>query len=128
MTVLKAEPVHVAEVQRWLLKRSGRDLPADMLSSTGYIVPGAAAVWLYLTDSSMAYLEFLVSNPDAPKAVRRAGIARVLARAVEEAKLAGTRLLACSVTRDDVEAYAVAAGFGVRAREASILTMTLGGA
>lgn len=103
-TVIPATSQHIDDALEWLHVRGMAELPRDVFSSTGYVVPGVAAVWLYLTDSSLAFLEMLISNPAAPKRERRIALDAVVARAVDEAARAGTRVLNAFVQRPDVQA------------------------
>jgi hypothetical protein len=94
---------HINDAIEWMQLRGMPALPHDVFSSSGFVIPGVAAVWLFFTNSSMATLEFLISNPHAPKEQRRSALDAVVGRAIAEAKAAGVRLLSAYVQRDDVE-------------------------
>lgn len=69
-------------------------VPIEMLPSTGIVASVGdemvAAGFLYLTDSSVAWIEWLVTNPSASLKSRLRGLDHVVARLTEEA-YAGTR-------------------------------------
>ena len=111
MNVVRATPSHVIEAIAWAERRGIGRMPEDMFSSCGFVVEGMAAVWLYLTDSSLAYGEMLVSNPDAPKKKRRAAMALVVAAVIAEAKAAGCRTVLAPCLRDDVGMLLLQNGF-----------------
>lgn len=125
MNVIKARPEHITDAIEWMFKRTGSRPCRDIFSSTGYVVPGVAAWWLYLTDSTLAWTEMLVGNPDISKEARRAGLDAVIAHTLAEAKAAGTRLLVCNVDRQDLEERAVKHGYRVLGRNQTMLGITL---
>lgn len=67
MNVLRFDPeVHLADMTQWYEIR-GRPAPGlCSLPVYGYVVPGLAAGFLYLTDSDIAFADGLVTNPNAP--------------------------------------------------------------
>ncbi len=93
MRVVQATEEHISEARRWAGAR-GYAIPREMFSTLGFAVPGLAAWWLYLTDSSLAYCEFLIGNPDVPAGVRGLALDTVIERVLSEAAARGvTRLL-----------------------------------
>jgi len=54
------------DMNRWYTLRGLPPIPLAMLSPTGLIVPSVAAMWLYKTDSNLAILDCLITNPEAP--------------------------------------------------------------
>ncbi len=127
MRVVRATDEHITDAIAWMVKRGQPATSRDIFSSTGWAVPGVAAWWLYLTDSTLAWTEMLVGNPDVPKEVRREGLDLVIARVLEEAKAAGTRLLVCNVDRADLEERAIKHGYRVLARGQTLLGINLMG-
>jgi hypothetical protein len=129
MNVVRATDEHVTDAIEWMVARGRPAPPRDIFSSTGWCVPGVAAWWLYLTDSTLAWTEMLVGNPHISKEKRRAGLDAVGVRLIEEARLAGTRLLMCNVDRDDIEQLAIKHGYRVLARGQTLMGINLiGGA
>ncbi len=127
MNVIRATDEHVSDAIGWMVARGMPEPPRDMFSSTGWCVPGVAAWWLYLTDSSLAWTEMLTSNPSAPKTTRREALDAVIDHVIEEARSAGTRLLVCNVDNDHLENLAVRHGYKVLGRNQVLLGINLMG-
>lgn len=106
MIAIEATAEHVRDAIAWMVARDMPTFPEDVFSTSGYVVPGLAAVWLYFTNSSLATLEFLVSNPKSAKLKRRAAIDVVVERAIAEARHGGVKLLSTYAMRADVFALA----------------------
>jgi hypothetical protein len=65
-TVEKFIPeVHYSDVSTWWQGHGWPIIPMNLLPSRGFIVPGLAAGFLYSTDSSLAWMEWIVGNPHA---------------------------------------------------------------
>jgi hypothetical protein len=126
MIAVRAEKRHVEDAIAWMVKRGMPAPPADMFSPVGFVVEGVAGHWLYLTNSSMAYLEMLTSNPDAPKADRDKALDLVIGRCIHEAKLAGCRVVVTLINRPDLQARAERLGFQIH-DPASLATYRTGG-
>lgn len=77
---------HLEEVSSWAKVRGMGEPPADLLPPTGRIVPGVCAVFLYLTDSSVGFIENLISNPDAEPEAITEGISACVKSLEEDAK------------------------------------------
>jgi hypothetical protein len=125
MNTVRATQEHVDDAIRWMVARGTPAPHRDIFSSTGWCVPGVAAWWLYLTDSTLAWTEMLVGNPDVAKTVRRAGLDAVIARLLSEAKANGVRLLVCNVDRPDLEERALKHGYRVLGRNQTMLGINL---
>jgi hypothetical protein len=54
---------HYSLIATWWHQRKLPIIPEDFLPKTGFIIPGYAACFLYKTDSSVAILENLISEP-----------------------------------------------------------------
>jgi GNAT superfamily N-acetyltransferase len=52
-------------IAEWYKARGFPLLPLHMLPQNGAVVEGAAAGFLYLTDSPIAWMEWIVTNPEA---------------------------------------------------------------
>lgn len=62
---------HLATVQRWYASRGWPELAQDEIPPLGWITESCAC-WAYLTGTSIAYVENLISDPDAhPRSVLR---------------------------------------------------------
>lgn len=83
------QPEDMAEVVAWHQARGLLVPPASTYPPTGVIVPGVAAGFLVKTDTSMAQIDGLISNPLATG--RQIAISQIIDRLVELAKEAGFR-------------------------------------
>lgn len=93
-------PEDYEEIAGWHRAR-GADAPSPaLLSSTGHIVPGVAAGWLYLTNSGAALLEHYVSNPNAEPGARNAALDEITLALFKVAIDAGCRVV-IALTADD---------------------------
>lgn len=76
---------HFSEVSTWYEARGVRITP-DSLSHTGFIVPGIAAGFLMLTDTSACILEPFIANPEATAEERDDALNTIIAKLILEAK------------------------------------------
>lgn len=127
MRVVEATHQHVDDAIAWMVARGVPELPADLFPPDGYVVEGVAALWIYLTKSSIAYLEMLVSNPKAPKEERDAALDAVIDACVERARSAGCRTVMAPVQRADIIERATRKGFLVVIDRLSLIARPLGG-
>lgn len=79
-------PSDLPEINRWFAARGAAELELRHLPETGFISPGVAAGFLYLTDSSIALLESYVSSPSAGLKDRSRAIDAITAALLAEAK------------------------------------------
>lgn len=128
MRVVRADSSHVRDAIAWMIKRGMPELPTDVFSSAGFVVPGVAGVWVYLTDSTMAWLEMLVANPDATKEDRARGLNAVIDAAVAFSSDQGLRTLIAPVERcSPASKYARVHGFNVVLENVTLTALPLGG-
>lgn len=93
MGVRRIESKDLSTVNKWLGGRKRKDIPANALPDTGFIVDDVAAGFLYLTNSTAAWIEPVVSNPSAkPREVSRA-IRDIIENIAELAKTYGVTTL-----------------------------------
>lgn len=79
---------HYAQVLRWF-ELFGETIFPEVLPPTGLIIPGVAAGFLYRTDSSLAMIESLVANREAPKEERTRAIDAIIVGLSREAQKQG---------------------------------------
>ena len=85
---------HALEVMCWLSKHSFALPPENMLPvKTGFIVEGIACGFLYITNSSLGWLEWVFSNPEKPKEERDQALDLIFNKAQERAKELGISAL-----------------------------------
>lgn len=76
-------------IASWCQER-GRNPPEKAaLSTMGYIADNRVAGWLYLTDSNIAMIENIVSNPKTVKSLRRESLKRLCSVLIDSAFLLG---------------------------------------
>ncbi len=91
MIVRRFEPKDFDALKIWGAQW-GADYSEDQFPKTGFIVDGIAAYFLYSTDSSVCWLENLVSNKEADKALRKEAINLLIKAAFNEAKRLGFKV------------------------------------
>jgi len=64
-------------------------VPKECLPQTGYIIDDLCAGFLYKTDSSIAWMEWIISNPKADKFVRGEALDVLIVSLIEKAKEQG---------------------------------------
>jgi hypothetical protein len=65
MEAVRYDPeLHAEQVASWATARGLTPIPPEYLPKIGRIVPGKAVIFLYQTDSKMAFAENLLANPD----------------------------------------------------------------
>lgn len=73
MTVEAVDALALTEIASWLQKRGTGPLHRDRVPPTGVWVPYTACVFFYHTQSSVTYVDSLISNPESdPRSVHRA--------------------------------------------------------
>lgn len=87
MEVRLVEKSDMAEMAKWWESRGkNAEFPSHCFSDLGFIVPGEAAVFLYTTNSKLAFIENLQANPDVPRDRRNDALNAVISAAFIEAK------------------------------------------
>lgn len=61
-------------------------IPAPMLPQTGLIIPGYCAGFVYRTDSSIAMIEWIISNPKAAREHRSQALDELIQALVNKAR------------------------------------------
>jgi hypothetical protein len=84
---------HYRTVAAWWSSHSWEPLPISMLSKTGYVAykddTPVAASWLYKTDSSIAILDWYISDPEAAWEDRQEAIQAMIDAGSKDAKEMG---------------------------------------
>jgi hypothetical protein len=103
-------PFDYAHVSAWWQAQNWPVIPQEMLPSTGLIVESEgeklAAGFLYKTDSKIAWLEFLVGNPESDKMKRRQALDALIQGLCDEARESGfTRIFTSAQHPGLIERY-----------------------
>lgn len=123
--VVLATDRHIQDAQEWLVGYGAPRAPLWIFSDSGYVVPGVAAVWLYLTNSGLGFLESIIGNPAISAQERSDGLDAVIARAIEEAQAFGVQTLCVYPQKAHVEDRLLRHGFSVFGRGMSLVGLPL---
>lgn len=86
-------PEDDTEIGSWYNKRGLIPAIGRYLPKIGMIEPGVAAGFLYQTDSTIAWLESFVTNPEASSSERNVALDRITSALIHEAKKLGFTIL-----------------------------------
>jgi len=65
-------------IVRWYRKRGLTPPDPRALSDVGFVADGRAAAWLYLTNSNMAMIEGVISDPESTPSLRKESINKLI--------------------------------------------------
>lgn len=88
-------------IDEWRKARGLRKLPREYYPTNGMIIEGVAAVFLTKTDTDIALVENIVTNPEATVGDRSKALTKLLKRAEETAKKLGFTMLVGVVSNYD---------------------------
>lgn len=114
--VLPFDPAqHVAMLQHWAAGWDGIAIQPDLLPKRGFVIEDLVALFLYRTDSPVAYLDGIITNPASNEAERSAAIDLVVGAAFDAARADGYRVLIAVTPRMAIVERARRLGFTVAA-------------
>lgn len=96
-------------LKTWQETRNESMPSSDMLSDIGFIIEDTAVVFLYTTNSKIAYLETMITNPLAKN--RRIAIDSITYEALEHAKHIGVKLIISTSISESVISLSEYHGF-----------------
>lgn len=85
--------------------------PVEFLSNVGFIVPGVAAGYLYITNSKIGIIDSYISNVKASKMERKEAIDMITSDIITLAKELGIKILKCDSTYESIKVRAKNFGF-----------------
>ena len=91
MIVRPFEPKDFEQIKAWASHR-GDSYNEDQFPKTGFIVDGFAAYFLYSTDSSVCWLENLISNSKTDPFIRDIALDLVIKAAFQKAEALGFKV------------------------------------
>lgn len=103
MEVFRYTPEDFPEVLDWYHARFKRIPPEWGFSSSGYVVPGLVAGFMYKTNSGIVFLDTFISNPDSKREDRHRAIELIIDSATIEAQGQGFKVMACNVRHDSLK-------------------------
>lgn len=99
------------KIARWFKDRK-LDTPSwHQLSDTGYIADDRVAGWLLCTNSSVAIIETIISNPATVPSLRRESLLKLGGFLVDTAMLLGYTNIICATKHPKLELTAHRLGF-----------------
>ena len=104
------EPEDYAIVSKWFDQRQ-MHVPFVCLPRIGFIEDHFAAGFMIQTDTPVACIDFLVSNPESDIKKRGEAIKSVVLSLIEECKRRGFKRIKCDSTVRSVENLAISLGF-----------------
>lgn len=91
-----------ADVMHWWKERGWPERAIDQVSNQGYVVMKGnkkiCAGWLFVCNGPWAWLEFIVSNPDASLRERALGLEMLVKFGLEVAKSAGYNIVTANLS------------------------------
>lgn len=78
-------------ISKWWEAQKFPVVPMHLLPVTGYIANECAAGFLYLTNSPISWIEWVVGDPKAEKQLRSESLDELISYMIEKARFIGTR-------------------------------------
>jgi len=100
-------------VTSWWKAHNWPILPEQYLPKTGYVISNICAGWLYRTDSKIAWIEWIISNPKSNKLERAIGIKLLVKTLLDKAKELGFDVVFSSIKHPNLMAQFKSQGFVV---------------
>lgn len=89
MSIRPIKPKDHATIAQWYRER-GQVMPhPSSLSATGFICDERVALWLYLTNSNLAFIEGVISSPNTTKSLRKQSFNKLIGFSVDFCLAAG---------------------------------------
>lgn len=111
MVVTKYTDKDYTTVCGWWLARGWPVAPKHCLSTTGLIVPEVCAGWIYKSDSSIAWMEWIISNPNTESTKRAEALDVLIDALVAQAKDGGFKHIFSSISHPSLMARYEKHGF-----------------
>ena len=101
----------LAQINSWAKERGMREFDPSTIPDFALIAPGLAAGFLYKTDSTIAIIEGLITNPSANKLERGRAIDDIIKTLLDHAKEAGFKYVKGDTRIENISARARSFGF-----------------
>jgi len=108
------------EIAEWG-RRWGAKYSADQFPKVGFIVPGLAAYFLYQTDSTICFMENLISNREADPKQRAQAVDLVTMAIISSAQMLGYRVAYATTDVATVVVRALAQGAQARSKQTLLI-------
>jgi hypothetical protein len=93
LTIRRYDETDFDTLKVWWDHHKFEGMVPAMLPRIGYVVEGVCAGFLYQTDSAFALFEWVISNTESDKEIRRAGLDLLITAAAQEAQNLGFKVL-----------------------------------
>lgn len=100
-------------------------IPKDSLPKNGFIIDNICAGFIYCTDSNIAWLEFVVANPNISRDERKTGLQELIIGLTELAKEFGYKHIFTSTNHESLENRLVESGYSVQDRNVTHLMRSI---
>lgn len=104
------EDADIDTVNSWYLAHGEQSVHRSMLPTTGFVVDGVAAGFFYRTDSALAFVHHVVTNPQAGVRARFRAVRDIVRACQDLAKALGIRKLLTWTDVDSIVRVAKRAG------------------
>ena len=104
-------PSDMVEVNSWCRARGIPEINLSSVPARGYIEPGLGVGWLYVSDSSFAWIDGLISNPTADTKARGIALSSIGERLLEDARELGVKHLIVYTQHGNVSKWAASHEF-----------------
>lgn len=111
MSIKKIRPYDYQTIAKWYYDRKLTPPSWADLSETGWIADGRVAGWLLVTNSSVAMIEHLISDPHTLKSSRQESIRKLVGFLVDMALLMGYTNVVAASRHESVAKVAKQFGF-----------------
>lgn len=109
--VIRYKPAHYRGIASWYTARGLQAPPQHYLSDLGFIADGRVAGWLYLTNSNVALIEGIISNPNTVPSMRRQALKKLSGLLVDTALSMGYTVIKMESNHPRIQELAEDLGF-----------------
>lgn len=121
MGIKRYKPTDYAGIVSWYKARGLSAPPKDSLSTMGFVADNRVAGWLYLTNSNVALIEGVISNPYTVPSLRRASLQKLAGVMVDSALSLGYTTIKVDTNHPSIQKIVTDMGF----KEHSLKTFIL---
>lgn len=107
MIVRRYMPRDFEQIKEWALTGFDTEYDSNQFPKTGFIVDGIAAFFLYRTDSTVCFLENMISNREACPIMKDKALDLLLEAAFKEAKAQGFKVAYATTNNPKVISRAI---------------------
>lgn len=109
--IIRYKPGNYKAVESWYRARGLKAPPPQYLSDMGYIADGRVAGWLYLTNSNVALIEGIISNPYSSPSSRRQSLKKLGGTLIDMALSLGYSVIKVETNHPSIQQIVEDMGF-----------------